>query len=346
MAIDPYSEPERFGQVFIFRVIAGLLVVAVIYVVAHASVPNPKITWDNFATFDPSGEVTFKNFDEMDWYIGTDRAKVSIDNIRDRNVQIAEANLRLRADLHRVSDALAQVGKSGGIDSQVRQGHYAEAFESLDHLVSILSLESRQSLNTAAIGDRLFDLQRMASTQKAALEDLTPPVAQLFFWTSPNLAVMEVLFWGLFGVVTNLLVNAAEYLRKREYVMRERFVAYTKVVYGPILAMVLVLAILFGWFDLGPYTVRVWTLPLVGFIFGYCSRRTATLFDKIQDKVFGAAEKSVEEGPGPILEARRRNVERLREAARPLTLTDLRRDAKQLAGEDVAIASASTKAES
>jgi hypothetical protein len=31
-------------------------------------------------------------------------------------------------------------------------------------------------LNTSAIGDRLFDLQRMASAQKAALEDLTPHI--------------------------------------------------------------------------------------------------------------------------------------------------------------------------
>ena len=334
------SDPQGFGKSFVLTLIGGLVLVVLVYAVAHLVVGNPKVTWRDFASIANSGEVTFTHLDDMDWYIGADRAEATLKAIRDRNAAIVEAHTRLRADLRRIGDGIANSGAIATIEAFVRDGRYADAFTALDRLVAGLSVESQRQLSTAGLGDRIFDLQRLVRSQLASLEDLAPPSAQLFFWTAPNKAVFEVLFWAFFGVITNLLVNAAEYLRQGNFIPRERFVAYTKLVYGPILATVMVLAIIFGWFDLGAYSTRVWTLPLVAFLFGYAARRTATLFDKLQDKVFGAADKSIDEGPVRILEARSRALDRLREAVRPLTLTELRDQAKQLTREQIGIASA------
>ena len=164
-------------------------------------------------------------------------------------------------------------------------------------------------------------------------------IGDLLFSVAPNLSILEVLFWALFGVFTSLLVNSAEYLRERSFNPDERWVAYTKLVYGPILAMVIVLAIMFGWLSLGPYEARVWTLPLVGFIFGYASRRTVNLFEKLQDKVFGATEKSIREGPKKIMEARAKTLEMLRDAARPKSMKELRERAKEHARQHVNVVS-------
>jgi len=51
------------------------------------------------------------------------------------------------------------------------------------------------------------------------------------------------------------------------------------------LSLVLVMAILNGWFDLGEYETRAWSLPLISFLFGYASRKTASLIDRLLDRV-------------------------------------------------------------
>jgi len=116
--------------------------------------------------------------------------------------------------------------------------------------------------------------------------------------------MIEVFLFALFGVLTNLLVNAAEFLRKKEFDSAERWVAYTKLVYGPSLAVILVFAITQGWFDLGDYQTRSFTLPLLGFIFGYATRRTVTLFDRLTTKILGAASDSIKRGPKAIAQKR------------------------------------------
>ena len=147
--------------------------------------------------------------------------------------------------------------------------------------------------------------------------------------------MLEVLFWALFGVLTNLLVNATEYLRKGTFQPRERWVAYTKLLYGPIFAVILVLAMINGFFETESYEVRVWTLPLVSFLFGYASRRTARLIDRLLERFLGAAEKAIDAGPGPVAARRQALVDKLMDAYRPSDLPTLRAQAKELAREIV-----------
>jgi hypothetical protein len=335
---------QSFGQSFVFSLIGALLFAIFLYAMVHGLFPAEKVRWKQFAEVQSNGEVAFLNLDEFEWYIGVDSTKQALQDIRDRNAAIAEAQARLRADLRGLSKSVADQAQVGNIEVMVSGRHFVEAYEALNKVASSLSKDARDLLNLAGMGDRLFDLDRLVRNQYAALETLFPPVTQLFFWTSPRYVVFEVLFWSLFGVLTNLLVNSAEHLRKGDFVPRERFVAYTKLVYGPILATVMVLAIIFGFFDLGPYSTRVWTLPLIAFIFGYAARRTARLFDKLQDKVFGAAEKSIEEGPQRIADERANALTRLKDVVRPTTFAQIEDQAKHIAAEHIAIVASTNEA--
>ena len=98
---------------------------------------------------------------------------------------------------------------------------------------------------------------------------------------------------------------------------------------------ILVLAMINGFFQLESYEVRVWTLPLASFLFGYASRRTARLVDRLLERFLGAADEAIEVGPGPATARRRALVEKLADAYRPGDWQQLRTQAKQLAREIV-----------
>lgn len=294
-----------------------------------------KIDWRSFAQIDSIGGVRFFNLGDLDWYLGADASVDKIRDLRDRSAEINTLNTKVRGQFVQLRRLVVDHGRVEAINLLVINGKYQDAYIQLSELEIELSRDSINRSGFFAIKENLIQLQRLKMTQMHDLEDLSPPHANLFFWTSPNLSIVEVLFWALFGVMTNLLVNSAEYLRKNNFNPDERWVAYTKLVYGPVLAVVLVLAIMFGWLDIGPYEARVWTLPLVGFLFGYASRRTANLFDKLQEKAMGAAEKSIERGPKDILEKRRQVQAALRDAARPESINELRTMAKQFAREQL-----------
>jgi hypothetical protein len=132
-------------------------------------------------------------------------------------------------------------------------------------------------------------------------------------------------------VLTNLLVNTVEVVRRGKYVPRERWVGYAKMTYGPIVSIVLVLAIVQGWFDIGGYETRVWSLPLLGFVFGYATRRAVLLLDRFVGVVMAAAETSVDQGPEAVAAKRREEATALFEAARPRTAAEFRESALRIA---------------
>ena len=149
------------------------------------------------------------------------------------------------------------------------------------------------------------------------------------FWTSPGGSLAEVLFWALLGVLTNLLLHGARYVSRHGYRPAERWVAYTKMTYGPMLALIVVMAMLNGWIDFGAYESRVWTLPFIGFILGYNSRKTASLLDRLGERLLGEADQSITDGPAAIAARTSARLEALRQV-QPQTLAELRTAASAL----------------
>lgn len=174
---------------------------------------------------------------------------------------------------------------------------------------------ARQSVSQIRRNLAIWEGLRME--QEADIASLRAPEKVLFFWSSPIGLIVEVLVWSLLGVLTNLALATSEAVRKKQYKPVERFVGYTKLAYGPVLALVLSLMVVYGMIDVGSYQVRSWALPLVAFLFGFASRRTARVIDRAASRVLGDAEKSANEGMGAVQE---RYAKRMQDLALPTSI--------------------------
>jgi hypothetical protein len=340
----PSLDPTATGQLFVQRMMVLLAGVSIVYLLLHVAVTEPVptsqdgctagLSWQCFARIDALGDLHFENPGDVDWYVGaaTARAVREASNENSRIMDELRQRVAARAGAH-LAPLLVEREAVDRLRRQVHAGRYAEAEATFESVVDALSTASAntKSLEIVELGQDLNRLAMLRREQEVLARRLTPPLSRLFFWTSPVYSIFEVLFWALFGVLTNLLVNATEYLRKGRFQPRERWVAYTKLLYGPIFALILVLAMINGFFRLESYEVRVWTLPLVSFLFGYASRRTARLVDRLLERFLGAADKAIDAGPGPATARRQALVEELADAYRPADWQQLRTQAKQLA---------------
>ena len=355
------------GKAFIKRLIIAFWLLVSIYIVSHwvlwslptASPPignnqaqQPSacftepakagtLSWQNFVSVAPNGEVRFHNHREMDWYVGADHVIELTEPLRAAETQTLELVAEIREILGRMNESgLIRPAAIKVLRGHIDAGQYIEARIAFETFWSTLSSETRGILDqnqprVSGFGDKVESIRQLLIEQCDYASAFTPPSTKMFFWTSPSLAIVEVYFWALLGVLTNLFYNSAEHLRKGTFNPNERWVAYTKAHYGPVLAVILTLAMVFGWFKIESYEIRVWTLPLVGFIFGYVSRSTARLFENIVERFMGKAEEAARAGPEGARASTTRVLNVLMEATRPRNFEELRHDAKILAGEVV-----------
>jgi len=82
-------------------------------------------------------------------------------------------------------------------------GFFDEAVENFDEIVDSLSTASANAsaLELAEIAADLDRLTQLRRDQQSLAERLAPPLPHIFFWTSPGLSMLEVLFWSLLGVL-------------------------------------------------------------------------------------------------------------------------------------------------
>jgi hypothetical protein len=88
-------------------------------------------------------------------------------------------------------------------------------------------------------------------------------------------------------------VNIAQARALGNFRSDELWVSRAKMIYGPVLSFVLILAIYFGIINAGT-EVRFWLLPILGFFFGYNTRKVAMQIDALSEKLFGSLAKSTE----------------------------------------------------
>lgn len=296
----------------------------------------------------PQGEFVLVNPQTLTWVVGESIATPILQRLNDRTGTIrglmgnaATAAERLRASLLQadaqvsgssrrisalINDALTSSDASQGDppwrtlrDALKKEAdaltdvRYQQASEYLEQLITLTSR-----------------LNQQAFAQQADVRALKPNRAKTYFWNSPLGSSVEVWFFAIFGVLTNLLVNSAEYLKKGNFRQSEKWVAYTKLVYGPVLAWILITAIAVGWLDLGEYKIGTYSLPLLAFFLGFYARRTVKLIDKLGEKLLGQGEQSVEQGPADIVAAHRAYVEQFMHATRPRSYKSIRQTATEL----------------
>lgn len=325
-----------------------LIVAAVVfaYVFLHVAIPRSvdsgfagcvdPPTWRCFASVDARGDLELASDGELAWWVGAATAR----SVR----REAAANRRAMEELRQqvawrvggwIAPLLVDRTPADELRRQVAEGRYGEAVARFDEIVASLSTASANAsaLELAEIAGDLDRLTFLRASQQELAERLSPPLPRIFFWTSPSGSMLEVLAWALFGVLAELVFRTAESLRQGDFHPPDRFVGYAKLTIGPILALALVIAMVNGWIRPERVEVRVWTLPLVGFLFGFGSRGIAGLIDRGFDRILGTAGKAVPSGTRPEIVRRRELVEKLMRAHRPTDLEQLRRQLKDLANE-------------
>jgi hypothetical protein len=334
------------GRMYMQQLLLLVAAVAFAYVFLHVAITQPAPsgladcadppTWRCFVSIDARGDLQLASDSELSWYVGGATART----VR----REAAANRRAMEELRQrvawriggwIAPLLVDRTPADALRRRVADGRYDAAVESFDEIVASLSTGSanESALELAEIAGDLDRLTLLRGSQQSLAERLSPPLPGIFFWTSPSLSMLEILAWALFGVLTDLVFRTAESLRQGEFHPPDRFVGYAKLTVGPILALALVIAMINGWLQPERVEVRVWTLPLAGFLFGYGSRGIAGAIDRGVDRILGVAGKPVSSGSRPEIVKRRELVEKLMNAHRPPDLKEMRRQLKDLANE-------------
>ncbi|WP_309396566.1 hypothetical protein [Cerasicoccus maritimus] len=341
------STASREGKRFILIHIGALLVILFLYVFAHfvwkpqfglSSTADDKekknlihsivrITNVGYAdVLDPRG---------LDWFIGHEQAKPTLDLIRENNENIVKLRNETNLNVISLNNRGKYVNRPNKpriweITTDYNDGNYALAYKMLNEFTGNLPLNTMSILNGE---DMIFDKTALALKQLELLKennetliyDIKPTVISSWMWISPTGSLAEVLFWSLFGVITNLLVNSAKHLNSNTYRPLEEWVGWTKLIYGPFLSLIIVMAIMFGFLDTPGYESRAYTLPLLGFIFGYNTRKIANQFDKLSERVLGSVEAGINEDRTQAIKRQQARLRGIRDSLKPRNMEELNR---------------------
>ncbi|MBX2851905.1 MAG: hypothetical protein KTR15_09190 [Phycisphaeraceae bacterium] len=354
---------KKRGQHFVWLLIGLTIGLALVYV-------GLKIIWNptdkdsqprvkDYAFVDPHGQLIVTDAITMNWYVDEinsaeiiARMKATYTRMNTLRDQIY-ISLPVIAQERKKMTGIKDATKSNPLPSyltnkqsntligQLGRGKHKQAIETWSQTTAAEVVDRGNKFASSyeqiqRVSKNLNELNVLYQNQAADLKALSPPqIGVHLFWTSCWRSMLEVIFFSVFGVLANLLVNSAMYVRSNEFRPSERYVAFTKLIYAPILSMVLVLGVMFGWLDFGSYEVRVFSLPLIAFILGYFSRRVVTLFDRFGTRVLGAAEKSIEAGPAAIAKRRKQLLKEQMSVTYPGSLSELRAEAIALAAPTV-----------
>ncbi len=112
------------------------------------------------------------------------------------------------------------------------------------------------------------------------------------FWLTGYFTFIEIVFWSLFGVLSSLLFHGTEAIRKREFKREEQSVHWAKLMYSPIVTIVVILGIeiLSQGSDLNLDGLS-YSLIVLSFILGFFSRKSIDLLARLKDIIFRPSEK-------------------------------------------------------
>jgi hypothetical protein len=209
-------------------------------------------------------------------------------------------------------------------------GRFDQAAALFTVIAQGLSDDTRKTIGEKSIFDLNYGLGELARLQHAQKDSLgmalEPPLMHQIFWMSPRGALTEAVWWSVLGTLVNLLLNVSQARALGRFKPDEVWVSLAKLVYGPALSFILILALYFGLLDAGTET-RFWFLPLAGFLFGYNTRKIAALIDQLSTKLLGNTSASIDRIGAAEAQAAGHAAAALRAQAQPRTFAEL----KQLA---------------
>jgi len=349
---------HKLSDRLLWTLVLLLITSAALYIAAHMYWPPKKTLWcpNKLVQLDDAGRVCHISETDIRWYLGRDETTAlaasmkqrseEIDQLEDKIVRQALLEFQVRfsgaGDLS--SDARSQITNFA---AAARAGNFSEAADQFNQILSGWTEATRQFAGENNIFDLnygLEELARLKDQQTHSLKDiLQPPAVHQIFWMNPALSLLECVWWAFFGTIVNLLVNISQARADGRFSPDEKWICLSKLVYGPILSSVLIMAIYFGMLNPGT-EVRFWFLPLAGFLFGYHTRKTAVLIDKLGTKLLGNVNKSIDELGQAKAQAAGHAADAIMAKTKPRNFTELKQQAVIVA--DTAITTAVLKQQS
>jgi len=342
------QQTRKPGQSFVSGLIAFTIFWVILYVVSH-SLPDKyleftKINLEQSYRLSPQGEFVLTDQRPIFLALGKINSEFILKRLTQRSIDLHILVNSIKVDAEKIRvNLIRKKYNSTAQDSPNIIIHKALAISDCEgcniwhqtyRKLEIGANEYRKFDNFEEINglinnllEKINKLEQINNQQISDIQSLKPNSGMTFFWSSPSGSAFEVFFFAIFGVLTNLLVTSVEYLRNSNFQTNERWVAYTKLVYGPILAWILLNAIAVGWLDLGQYEVSTYSLPLLAFILGFFARKTVNLFNKMGKKILGATEKSIQDGPAQITAGRRAALEQYLHSLKPRNINEIKQSA-------------------
>ncbi len=327
---------------FILSFLSILFISLVVSCLAlHMIYPPEGTIWkpEDLVQFDSAGCLRQLSEGDIRWYLGREDTAALVAGWKDRSQRIDQLEDKI------VRQALLEFqvrfGSAGTLSSNAtkqvndlaamaHKGDFSNAAALFTRIVGGWTDDSRKFVGEKSIFDLnygLEELARLKHQQTVSLSNiLRPPLTHQIFWMSPKGALFEAVYWSLFGTLANLLVTIAQARARGQFRTDEFWNTFSKIIYGPILSFVLILAIYFGLLNPGT-EIRFWFLPLAGFLFGYHTRRTANVLDKLVSKLLGEASKSAQQIGQIKAQAAYHAAEAIRAQARPKTFSELKQQA-------------------
>jgi hypothetical protein len=282
-----------------------LVLTAALYVIGHYHIPAretfPKP--HELVQIDSFGRASVVSAEDLDWYVGSTKAVplLAIMNTRNRDIETRIGTVRqLLADTtDSISDAAVTT-----LRELIEKGCFPPAAEELARL------HQRLSPGTLAEGgdrllnrleDKLRELAELREAQENTLARLTPPKKVTIFWASPWGIAAEVVGWSLFGLFASLLFHSAQAVSEARFDESETVVGWAKMFYTPIVAIVVVMAVVLGIMNVESVETRVWMIPLFGVLCGWNCRKAAMLVDVLSEWALGRLTQSLQrQGKQPV----------------------------------------------
>jgi hypothetical protein len=282
-----------------------LVLITAIYVVGHYMFPaeNTFPTPDQLVHLDVFGRASVISAEDVDWYVGSTKAVPLLAVLNQRNQDIETRVGSIRQLLTDTADNFSDEAVTK-IRKSVEKGRFAQAAAELArwHLrlaPSTLSQGGDRLLNR--LEDRMRELSELERAQNDTLALLTPPKKVLIFWANPWGIAAEVVAWSLFGLFASLLFHTAQASSEARYDETENVVGWTKMFYTPLVAIVVVMAVVLGIMNVQSVESRVWMIPLLGVVCGWNCRKAAVLVDTLSELTLGRLAQSLKkQGATPV----------------------------------------------
>ena len=297
----------------------------------------------NSVLLDQAGRIVSLSETDLRWYLGRDQASALIASLRDRGKRIDDLEDRIvgQALLEfrvRFSEGIGLPNEAGNqmiqLSNHTLSNNYTLAATTFTGIVQGWSDETRKRVGEKAIFELDYGLVQLARLQReqvdsVRLANLQPPRMHQIVWSSPLGAIFEAVTWSIIGTVVNLLVNLSHCRARGTFRREELWVCGSKLLYGPVLSFVLILSIYFGVLNAGT-EMRFWLLPLLGFLFGYNTRKLAHLIDNLSESLLGKFGKSASDTESLEAQAAQHAAAAVRAETQPSSIAEMKRVASSV----------------